>query len=155
MRVESPKKSSGFTVVEIMVGVLLASLLITVAYSFLGHLIRGEELGTRESTSVIERSAMLERLLQDLRSSSAVETQADGTVVIQRNVPGGTGMTQEKVEWMQKDATTVLRREAGRTLEYCPLTFEEAREARYEFKVRKLDEGVLFADDARPAGGDR
>lgn len=109
--------AGGVTMVELTVGILLASIFVFVGYRALGMLGRGEKSSDRQSTRALLEARLLERLLRDLRSATApVERLGDGTYKISRSVLVNGAMENCEVLWKVvpgADGPRVVREETG------------------------------------------
>lgn len=95
---------TAITLVELLIGFILGTLLLLVAYNFLYTLRFGQEKADDLSSGTIVQVQLTEALVMDLRSSiEVVEITAGSHYNISRHVKAASGMEVKLIEWRVVD----------------------------------------------------
>lgn len=149
-----PRRRHGFTLVELVVGLLVASLFVMVASEALSALHKGDDSTERAAAQALAQSILMEQLLRDLRSSSAVEPDGAGWRIRLHVLEGG-ALVEREVTWSQelpppaaagapRAPVRVTRRDpAGRTRVFEVLAGVEGETSPLALRIEPVDD-VLF-----------
>ena len=102
----------GFSMIEMVVGLLAVSLFLYVAHSAIWVVRKQEKSADRDAARALREASVLEYLVEDVRSAAApVESQGNDTWVIQRWFPAGKRLARRTVTWSRDPSRCLLRRQ--------------------------------------------
>lgn len=140
---------AGFTMVEIGVALVVASLISVMAYRAIYQITAADKgslaSARRRADAAIQQSQMMELLLRDLRSATELPPAGGETFSMTRWTPGPDGaLVEQLVTWEKRDDVTVVRRAEGEPPKV--FSFEgllEEQRPVLEFRVEPVTD-VLF-----------
>jgi hypothetical protein len=109
------RRPAGVTTVELCVAAGLALMLVSAGYAGVRVLRCGEASTDREASCTLVQAQLMEQLLEDLRSSTAVTVETTGRFRIERHRLTAAGLERRDVTWRRTSDTVVERAEGGRT----------------------------------------
>jgi len=108
------RRSNGVTLVELVVACSLGLCILLVFHEACSHLSQGERSIDKESANAIKEAEMMEKLLQDVRSSASIESLGSGEYRIMRYVMGSKGAKEAEVVWKLNKGSRVTRHIQGK-----------------------------------------